>query len=300
MFLPLGDDVDKRTMPLIGSFLVAVNLLVFALEMRLAFDSVQSGHQFGPPKALMEFFHEWGLVPVDFAEGKFVGVFTYMFLHGSLMHLIGNMIVLWAFVHTLEDSLGQINFLFYYLLWGVVAGVAHAFMQPESEIPMVGASGAIAGMIGAYFIAFGAMTKIKCLVFFAFRPWRVDLPAGAFVGFWVISQLMGLAGETEEQTAGVAWYAHLGGFAIGAVTMLIAGNTDRKLVRNRYGELEMVEAVGRPRSSPTATAVAGESGAVNPYEKCQYCGTPFTDDCRIAPTLLKCSNPDCDRLTYVM
>lgn len=301
MFLPLGDDVNKRTMPLVGTFLVAVNLLVFAYEMRLAFDQTENANRLGRTSAIVQFFDNWGLVPEQFSEGKMVGVFSYMFIHGDLMHLLGNMIVLWAFVHTLEDSLGQINFLFYYLLWGMVAGLAHAMMQPESEIPMVGASGAIAGMIGAYFIAFGAMTRIKCLLFFAFRPFRVEIPAGAFVGFWVLTQIMGLAGESEEQTAGVAWYAHLGGFAIGAVTMLIAGNTDRKLIRNRHGELEIVDAAA---VSPAAAALQIASGEAQPADdprlRCQYCGTPFTEDNKIAASLLKCGNPECDRLTYIM
>lgn len=293
MFLPLGDDVDKRTMPIVGTFLIAMNVLIFAYEMRLAAESAPA-REYEPPEALMELVQQWGMIPKEFLEGKMIVAFTYMFLHGDLTHLLGNMLVLWAFVHTLEGALGQMSFMFFYIMWGVVAAVFHAFMMPESEIPMIGASGAIAGMIGAYFIAYGAMTKIKCLFFFGFRPWRVEIPAGAFVGLWVISQLIGLAGETEDHTAGVAWYCHLGGFAAGALTMLIAGNADRKVARNRHGELEIVEA-GYVERLP------GEPAAESKQEflECQYCGTPFTHESKIAPTLLKCPNSLCDRLTYI-
>ena len=289
MFLPLGDDVDKRSIPMIGTLLIMANVLVFAYEYRLVSESTGSR-----PEELIQFVRDWGLVPLDVQYGNYQGFVTYMFLHGGLMHLLGNMIVLWAFVQTLENALGTVSFLIMYLLWGVVAGLSHFLANGESNLPMVGASGAIAGMIGAYFIAFGAMTKIKTLIWFAYRPWRVDIPAGAFVGFWMISQLLGLAGEDSGQEAGVAWYAHIGGFVAGAATMLIAGKTDQRLIRNRHGELVFVEQ-GAGAADPTPQT---QVETTKDPDACPHCATAFRAESRIAANLRRCPNPACERLTF--
>ena len=106
----------------------------------------------------------YGLASKDLQNNRYLGVVTHMFVHGGLMHLLGNMIVLWAFVSTLEHTLGAWIFLIFYLLWGTVAGLAQAAMHWGSDVPLVGASGAIAGVIGAYWVAFGARTRIRTLV----------------------------------------------------------------------------------------------------------------------------------------
>jgi membrane associated rhomboid family serine protease len=327
MFMPLGDNVNNRTIPVVGTCLLAVNLLTFAYECRV----VAQAHEAHEPGQVKRFFETFGLRAVDLDEGYYLGLFTHMFLHADFSHLLGNMIVLWAFVRTLENSLGWGNFLGLYLIWGLAAGLAQAIAGWGSDVIGVGASGAIAGMIGAYFVAFGARTKIKTIVWF-FRPWRVDVPATFYVGFWLFTQLMGIAAEAEGESTSVAWFAHMGGFFTGAVTMaLIKGQTQKQLVHTKDGELAFVDNV--PQSTITdEPAPAGASAGVAlltppiplypptkpgwfdkrskaaveapaqaaPTEVCcSNCGTKVGEAHRIASNLVQCPNPACRRLTYL-
>lgn len=285
MFLPLGDDVDKRDFPITGVALIVANVIVFARMFRIVMDHPRD------PYALMPFAETWGLVPAKLAEGHVIGVVSYMFLHADIFHLLGNMIVLWAFIHTLEMTLGYVVCPIMYLLWGVAGGLAHAAMNWGSDVPLVGASGAIAGLIGAYAVACGPLTKIRTLVWF-FHPIKIDIPASVFVGIWVFFQLLGVLDETDAET-GVAWFAHLGGFTAGAVTMLVIGRqTKTQLVQTRHGDLAFVP-----------TEVPDEEDEVEEYEQppetCPHCGTELTEECRMAENLCRCPNPDCERLIYL-
>jgi membrane associated rhomboid family serine protease len=164
-----------------------------------------------------------------------------MFLHGDVVHLLGNMLMLWAFVGTLERGLGSVLFVLLYILWGLVAGVAHAVMNWGQGIPMIGASGAISGVIGAYVVTFGALTNIRTLVWF-FGPRQINVPAGAFVFIWVMSQLSGMQEASAAGGGGIAWYAHAGGFVAGATTMLIfSREVKSRLVLNREGKIQFVD-----------------------------------------------------------
>lgn len=283
MFLPLGDDVNHRTFPVAGSIFVAANVLVFIYMGRMAV----TANDIEPLRA---FIDRWGLVPADLPKGHLIGLVSHLFLHGGLMHIAGNMIVLWAFIRTIESALGTTCCIAFFLFWGAVGGFVHAVMNWGSPVPLVGASGAVAGLIGAYLVAFGPMTNIRTLVWIGW-PMKVNIPAAAFIGIWLAMQLLGLAGS-DEGAAGIAWYAHLGGFAAGYVTMFCMRNhAAHQLVEGRDGRLRMERADAHDEESE------GELEEVP--EVCPHCGTLLGDECRIADTLLRCSNPDCERMVYL-
>jgi membrane associated rhomboid family serine protease len=284
MFLPLGDDVNHRTFPLAGPILVAANVLVFIYMARLV-----AAHDF---ESLRAFIDRWALIPADIPKGHLIGLVSHIFLHGGLMHLVGNMIVLWAFIRSIESVLGTSCCIGFFLVWGAAAGFLHAVMSWGSPVPLIGASGAVAGLIGAYLVAFGPMTKIRTLIWFVL-PMKVDIPAAAFIGIWVLMQLQGLAGS-DEGAVGIAWYAHLGGFAVGYVSMFcVRDHTLHQLVEGRDGRLQM------ERAAADAHDEESEDELEEAPDACPHCGTSLGDECRIADTLLRCGNPDCERLVYL-
>ena len=207
--IPLRDDAPSRSWPFVTWALVAANVAVFAHEVRL-----------GP--AVEALFGELGLVPARFhAEADPVAralpVLTSMFLHGGLLHLAGNMLYLHIFGDNVEDRLGHLRFLLFYLVCGAVAGLSQVVLFPASETPMVGASGAIAGVTGAYFVSFPRARVLTAVpVFFYVEIVRV--PAVFFLLLWFLIQLAYGAlsiGVVEGAAGGVAWWAHVGGFAAG-------------------------------------------------------------------------------------
>lgn len=206
--IPLRDTVPSETVPVITRLLIAANVLVFLYQAGL-----------GP--AGEGFIRFYGLVPrrvhLD-RLGTLGPLFTSMFLHGGWMHLLGNMLYLHIFGDNVEDRLGHFRYLVLYLLAGVVAGVAQIAINPHSGLPMVGASGAIAGVTGAYFLFFPRariVTLVPIFVFFQI----VELPAVFFLFFWFAFQLLLAIGSLGMETAvgGVAFWAHIGGFLAGMV-----------------------------------------------------------------------------------
>jgi membrane associated rhomboid family serine protease len=213
--IPIGDSVPIRSWPVVTWGLIALNVFVFFHELTL-----------GP--GLEAFIRTWGFVPADYfllgetdpgalAE-RYMPIFSSMFLHGGWAHLIGNMIYLWIFGDNVEDRLGHLRYLLFYLLSGVVAALVQAHLFPASTIPTVGASGAISGVLGAFLILFPTarvFTLVPLLLFFPV----VELPAVLYLGFWFLMQLMsGTVSLTVVPDAGgVAWWAHVGGFVVGFV-----------------------------------------------------------------------------------
>ena len=200
--------------------IILVNLLVFFQELKL-----------GP--SLSDFMLDWGIVPVRYSDaaqlfslsGKVVPLFSSMFLHGGWLHLIGNMWVLWIFGDNVEDRFGHLKYLAFYLLSGLAAALLHVFTNLHSVVPTIGASGAIAGVMGAYF-RFFPYAKVETLIPpFFFGPF-FELPAILFLGFWFLLQFyngaLSLAGRSQN-FGGVAWWAHVGGFAFGVIAALLAG-----------------------------------------------------------------------------
>jgi membrane associated rhomboid family serine protease len=202
--LPLGD-ASRRPVhaPLITGGIIAVNAAVFVLEILG-----------GEP-----FIRQWALVPADIVSGQgWITVLTAMFLHSGWGHILGNMVFLWAFGPQIEDVMGRGKYLVFYLLGGLVATIAQIAADPTSAIPNLGASGAIAAIMGAFLITY-PRDRIRTLVFFG---WFISvrlIPAIVLVGFWFLTQLFNEVGALATvQTGGVAYLAHIGGFVMGVVT----------------------------------------------------------------------------------
>jgi len=233
--IPIRDDQPRFSTPYVTYFLVALNTLVFLIELSVG---MQSQH------ALNAFVYQFGVVPahVTAALGgsprlsladAFVPILTSMFLHGSWLHIIGNMWVLWIFGDNIEDYLGHFPYLIFYLVTGFVASVTHILLNLQSNMPTVGASGAIAGVMGAYFVLYPrsrVLTIVPLIIFFTF--WW--LPAWIVLGYWFVIQL--LSGTTiavsSSSGGGIAFWAHVGGFVAGIILIKIV---PERAGRNRYG-----------------------------------------------------------------
>jgi membrane associated rhomboid family serine protease len=200
---PLRDVIPSRTTPVVTVIIIALNVLAFLFEQSLG------------PRGLDEFIRAYGFVPAQFA---WVTILSSMFLHGSWFHLGGNMWSLWIFGDNVEDRLGHARYLGFYLLCGVLATLAHAWSNPASLVPTVGASGAIAGIMGAYFVLY-PHSRVLTLIFIVFYVNIVEIPAVVFLGFWFLMQLVSGVGSlaaSSTEAGGIAFWAHVAGFAVGA------------------------------------------------------------------------------------
>ena len=226
--LPLKDDVPSQSFPFVTVTLIALNVLVFLYQA-----SLQIGGDAGSAGAAEQFVREFGAVPcrltgtcvTDDFPLPVITIFTSMFLHGGLFHVGGNMLYLWIFGDNVEDTLGHFRFLGFYLLSGVAGGLAQTLAGPRSEVPMIGASGAISGVLGAYLFLFPYATVLT-LITFGFFIRFVHVPAVIVLGFWVVVQFLngllaygGLMGHGEG--GGVAWFAHIGGFVAGIALVFL-------------------------------------------------------------------------------
>lgn len=207
--IPLRDDLPTRTTPVVTVGLIAVNVLVFLYEISL-----------GP--AAEEFVFAFGAIPSNLVRGLEGGapaigaassVLTSMFLHGGFMHVAGNMLYLWIFGNNIEDVMGHVRFIFFYLICGVLAAYSHALTDPASHVPMIGASGAVSGVLGAYLLLF-PHAKVLTLVPLGFFIQIIHIPAVLVLGIWFLVQTFsGLF--SGGQAGGIAWFAHIGGFLAG-------------------------------------------------------------------------------------
>ena len=221
--IPLKDDNPTSTFPLFTIGIIVLNSLIFFYQQTLG-------------EAATGFVFTYGAVPekvTSFQMTEFpapLTILTAMFLHGGWFHLIGNMLFLWIFGKNIEDQLGHLRFPIFYLICGVLASLAHIMVTPHSSIPMVGASGAIAGVLGAYLIRF-PNARILTLIWFGFFIRLVRIPAIFFLGFWFILQLLyGLPSLALRGTGGIAFFAHIGGFIAG---LLLFPFWERRLCRKR-------------------------------------------------------------------
>jgi membrane associated rhomboid family serine protease len=210
---PVGDDnSQRRTVPYVTFALVGLNVLFFLIEL--------SGGD--------KFIEEWAFIPARFSqapEANAVTIFSAMFMHGGWLHLFGNMLFLWIFGDNVEDRFGHLKFLIFYLLAGIAATFAQYAVSPESGVPNVGASGAIAGVLGAYILMF-PQSRVNVLL----GRQIVAMPAFVVLGLWIVLQLVsgvGTIAYTDESAGGIAYMAHIGGFASGlAMTFLFRGRSD--------------------------------------------------------------------------
>jgi membrane associated rhomboid family serine protease len=214
--IPLRDVIPSRTRPVVTMTLIALNVAAFLYEQSM------------PPRLLEQFVFTWGLVPAQFAV---LNVFTSMFLHGGWMHLLGNMLFLWIFGDNVEDRMGHGRFLVFYLLCGTVAAMLQVAFSPGSRIPMVGASGAIAGVLGAYLVLFPRSRILTLVPIFIFIQ-IIEVPAIIFLGLWFALQLfsgVGTLGQSAD-VGGVAFWAHAGGFAAGMIAVWFFRQPERQQV----------------------------------------------------------------------
>jgi len=211
--IPIRDTIRSRTAPVVTVALIIVNVLVFFHEIAL-----------GP--YLERFVYAYGLIPrrLVYWPGdpldpmRFLPLFTSMFWHGGWLHLIGNMLYLWIFGDNVEDRLGHLRFLLFYVAAGAAAGLTHVALSPGSVMPTVGASGAIAGVLGAYLVTY-PRSRVLTFVPVFFLPWFVEIPAVVYLVFWFLMQLLEGIGSLgmPVETGGVAVWAHVGGFVAGVV-----------------------------------------------------------------------------------
>ncbi|NNE79666.1 MAG: rhomboid family intramembrane serine protease [Silicimonas sp.] len=202
---PIRDHNPSTSTPFVTWGLIAINIGVFASYFGL----------FSNDRALHQFFIEWGLVPVISRPETYV---TSMFLHGSIMHLAGNMLFLYVFGDNMEDQMGHLGFLLFYLAGGLAAAMAQTISDPASPIPMVGASGAIAGVMGGYLLMF-PKARVDVLIFLVVFIRIIPVPAWIVLGAWLGIQLV-QGSVTPSDQGGVAYWAHAGGFVAGLILTL--------------------------------------------------------------------------------
>lgn len=206
MFIPLKDDNPTSRFPFVTIFFIGLNILIFFYQVLSA-------------QGLQYYVFKMGAIPYEITHFTSISSFprispvlaliTSMFLHGGIFHLFGNMLYLWIFGNNIEDFLGPIRFVMFYLLSGLGASLTHIIFNPNSQVPMIGASGAIAGVLGAYLILY-PQARVMTLVFLFFFIRIIPIPAAFILGIWFFVQVLniGLGG-------GVAWFAHIGGFLLG-------------------------------------------------------------------------------------
>jgi membrane associated rhomboid family serine protease len=236
--IPIKDTVPRQNPPIAVWIIILANCLVFLLELAM------------PEYGLVQFFYRFGLVPARYTHPQWamwVGLpvddyfpfLTSMFLHGGWLHIIANMWALWIFGDNVEDRMGPMRFTIFYFLCGIAAGLVHWFTNPNSTVPAVGASGAIAGVMGAYMMLFPTARIVVLFPIFII-PWFFELPAVLYIGFWALTQffsgVLSLAGPSN--VGGVAVWAHVGGFVAGMLLqgLFVKSKAEYRLpARDQYG-----------------------------------------------------------------
>ena len=210
--IPIRDTIQSKNYPVVNTIIIGLNVLVYLVQLAQG-------------DRLNQFIITYGLVPARYSVPQIAAYFTFsqqilsffsfMFIHGGFLHLLGNMWSLYIFGDNVEDRLGPIRYLLFYLLCGLLSGLSHLFINLHSQVPTIGASGAIAGVMGAYILLFPG-SKILTLIPIFFIPYFIQIPAFLFLGFWFLLQFISAAGSSG-QAGGVAWWAHIGGFLFGMI-----------------------------------------------------------------------------------
>jgi membrane associated rhomboid family serine protease len=214
--IPLRDTIRAKNHPVVNNTIIGINVVIFIFQLSLG-------------AGLDRFIYIYGLVPARYSIPQISAYFTsfhqlfsfisFMFLHGGFWHLLGNMWSLYIFGDNVEDRLGHLRYLIFYIICGVASGVSHLLLNSNSNVPTIGASGAIAGVMGAYFILH-PRAKILTLIPIFFIPYFLEIPAYFFLGFWFLLQFINAA-VSAGQAGGVAWWAHIGGFVFGFIFLKI-------------------------------------------------------------------------------
>jgi len=217
--IPIRDKIPSRTFPFVNIALILINAAVFLYQISLGeqISGFVETFSIKPARVVWLYHHD----PLNLP--KLIGpFFTSMFIHGGWLHVIGNMWYLWIFGDNVEDRMGHVRYLIFYLLCGIGAGLTHIYFNQSSETPTIGASGAIAGVMGAYLMLY-PFGKVLTLVPVFFFITFFEIPAIFFLGFWFILQFIqaSVSSAAPQETGGVAWWAHFGGFIIGAILIFI-------------------------------------------------------------------------------
>jgi membrane associated rhomboid family serine protease len=211
--IPLRDSPRSRTFPIVNIALIIINFVIFIRQLGLT------------PQAVNQIFYQYGLIPArvqsDLAAGASwmtIGIpfITAIFLHSNWLHILGNMLYLWIFGDNVEDRLGHIPYLLFYLVAGIAGNCAHVLANSGSQVPIIGASGAIAGVLGGYFLTY-PKAKVLTLVPIFFFITAINVPAFLFLPFWFVMQIVSGLSSAGTAASTVAWWAHIGGFVAGAV-----------------------------------------------------------------------------------
>ena len=226
MFIPLRDDNPTSRFPAVTLALIAANTVVFLVQAAAPHGLAMAALRFGAVPYEITHFRSLA-EPAAFPP--LLTILTSMFLHGSLFHLLGNMLYLWIFGNNVEDRLGPVRFTLFYLASGVAAALTHIAVQPSSRLPMIGASGAIAGVLGAYWLLY-PRARVKTFVFLVFYIDVVAIPAGLVLGFWFLLQVLNVG-----MGGGVAWFAHIGGFLAGILFIRLALGRGYRRPRTSWG-----------------------------------------------------------------
>ena len=251
--IPLRDTTRSKTYPIINTALIGINFLVYLVQL-------------GQGDQLQRFIITYGLVPARYSVPQIAAHFSlgqqvfallsFMFVHGGFWHLLGNMWCLYIFGDNVEDRLGSLKYLLFYLLCGFASGLTHLFLNWHSHLPTVGASGAIAGVMGAYFLLF-PHSKILTFIPIFFIPYFLEIPAFFFLGLWFILQFLSAAG-TPDQGGGIAWWAHIGGFFFGMVFLkiflrapetVISRQIRQKISRKKSDLFQLIKPKGVPNDT---------------------------------------------------
>ncbi len=263
--IPIRDTTPSKNVPMVNNLLIAFNVLVFIVQLMQ-----------GP--ALDRFIFTYGLVPARYTVDRLAEHFSlfqqgfswlsFMFLHGGFLHILGNMWSLYIFGDNVEDHMGPVRYLGFYLLCGVASGVSHLMLNAQSTAPTIGASGAIAGVMGAYFLLH-PRSKILTLIPIIFIPWFVEIPAYFFLGIWFLMQFLNAA-ASGGTAGGIAWWAHIGGFLFGMLFLKlfdalpgtgVTSHMRRMTAKKRSHRLQ----VARPEK-PTPDDDMHATIAISPYE----------------------------------
>jgi membrane associated rhomboid family serine protease len=263
--IPIRDTTPSKNVPVVNNVLIAMNVVVFLVELMQ-----------GP--GMDRFVFTYGLVPARYTVDRLAEHFTFgqqafawlsfMFLHGGFLHLLGNMWSLYIFGDNVEDRLGPVRYLAFYLLCGIASGISHFMLNTHSTAPTIGASGAIAGVMGAYFLLHPT-SRILTLIPIFFIPWFVEIPAFFFLGVWFLMQFLSATASTGG-AGGIAWWAHIGGFVFGMLflklflALPVSGMTARMrpmTARKHSHRLQVVHP-----ESPQPDADVHATITVSPYE----------------------------------
>lgn len=221
---PIGDqNVRGATRPFVTWGLIAINAIVFVYQLTLS------------QAQLEQFFFSYGVVPALIARGEnLFSLLSSMFMHGGWMHILGNMLFLFVFGDNIEAVLGKMGYLIFYLLGGLAASAAHILLNWNAEIPSIGASGAVAAIMGAYLVMF-PRARVRVLMFLLYRITVTEVTALLFLGIWFVSQLFSgvasLGVPTAQTGGGVAYWAHIGGFALGLIVGVFFRGRAQRLAR---------------------------------------------------------------------